>query len=65
MAVEGIDVLQRRQLEQAAAALALTLSAQQIDLLLAYMDWLQRWNRVYNLTSLRDPAEMLDRKSVV
>jgi 16S rRNA (guanine527-N7)-methyltransferase len=27
--------------------------------LLAYVDLLQRWNRVYNLTALRDPAEML------
>lgn len=51
--------LHRRQLEASAAALALTLSAQQVDLLLAYMVWLQKWNKVYNLTSLRDPAEML------
>lgn len=49
----------RQQLEASAAALALTLSAQQVDLLLAYMGWLQKWNKVYNLTSLRDPAEML------
>lgn len=49
----------RRQLEEAAAALGLTLSAQQVDLLLAYMGWLQKWNKVYNLTSLRNPAEML------
>jgi 16S rRNA (guanine527-N7)-methyltransferase len=27
--------------------------------LLAYLDLLQRWNRVYNLTALRNPAEML------
>ena len=51
--------LHRQQLEASAAALALTLSAQQVDLLLAYMGWLQKWNKVYNLTSLRDPAEML------
>ena len=59
MATEGADALHRQQLEQTAAALALSLSAQQIDLLLAYMGWLQKWNKVYNLTSLRDPAEML------
>lgn len=51
--------LHRQQLEASATALALTLSAQQVDLLLAYMGWLQKWNKVYNLTSLRDPAEML------
>lgn len=27
--------------------------------LLAYLDALQRWNRVYNLTALREPAQML------
>ncbi|GCL64832.1 16S rRNA (guanine(527)-N(7))-methyltransferase RsmG [Pseudaquabacterium pictum] len=43
----------------AAQALALPLEAAQADLLLAYMDLLQRWNKVYNLTALRDPAEML------
>ena len=59
MATEGADALHRQQLEQTATALALSLSAQQIDLLLAYMGWLQKWNKVYNLTSLRDPAEML------
>ena len=59
MATEGADALHRQQLEQTATALALSLSTQQIDLLLAYMGWLQKWNKVYNLTSLRDPAEML------
>jgi 16S rRNA (guanine527-N7)-methyltransferase len=43
----------------AARALALPLDAAHADLLLAYMDMLQRWNKVYNLTALRDPAEML------
>lgn len=49
----------RMTLQQAAQHLSLTLSDDQIDLLLAYLDLLQRWNRVYNLTALRDPAEML------
>lgn len=47
------------QLLEAAQALALPLDAAEADLLLAYMDLLQRWNKVYNLTALRDPAEML------
>lgn len=29
------------------------------DRLLAYLDLIARWNRVYNLTAVRDPAEML------
>jgi 16S rRNA (guanine527-N7)-methyltransferase len=46
-------------LQQAAVALDLALSDAQIDVRLAYVDLLQRWNRVYNLTALRDPGEML------
>ena len=49
----------RHQLLAAADALALAVSDAQADQLLAYLDMLQRWNRVYNLTALRDPAEML------
>lgn len=49
----------RPALQQAADQLGLALTDAQIDLLLAYVDLLQRWNRVYNLTALRDPAEML------
>ena len=29
--------------------------------LLAYVDLLSKWNRVYNLTAVRDPVDMLDR----
>jgi 16S rRNA (guanine527-N7)-methyltransferase len=49
----------RSALQQAANQLGLALTEAQLDLLLAYVDLLQRWNRVYNLTALRDPAEML------
>lgn len=41
------------------AALGLTLSEGQIGQLLAYLDWIAKWNRVYNLTAVREPAEML------
>ncbi len=53
------EVTARRQLEAAAAALGLTLTAVQIDNLFAYLDLIQKWNKVYNLTSVRDPADML------
>ena len=40
-------------------ALGLALSDQQVGRLLDYMALIQKWNKVYNLTSVRDPAEML------
>ena len=40
-------------------ALGLELSDDQVGKLLAYQDWVAKWNRVYNLTALRDPQEML------
>jgi 16S rRNA (guanine527-N7)-methyltransferase len=39
--------------------LGLVLDAEQVDQLLAYLALLQKWNQVYNLTAVRDPAEML------
>ncbi|EED70115.1 16S rRNA (guanine(527)-N(7))-methyltransferase RsmG [Comamonas testosteroni] len=47
------------QLEQGVQALKLDLAPAQIDLLMSFMDLLQKWNKVYNLTSVRDPQEML------
>ncbi|MDP3673040.1 MAG: 16S rRNA (guanine(527)-N(7))-methyltransferase RsmG [Telluria sp.] len=37
----------------------LKLSDVQITQLLDYLDLIQKWNKVYNLTAVRDPAEML------
>jgi 16S rRNA (guanine527-N7)-methyltransferase len=39
--------------------LGLTADAATLDRLLAYLALLQRWNSTYNLTAVRDPAEML------
>ncbi len=39
--------------------LGLSLDDQQIAQLMAFLDLLQKWNKVYNLTSVRDPQEML------
>ena len=37
----------------------LNLSEAQQQNLMAYLDLIQKWNKVYNLTALRDPKEML------
>lgn len=39
--------------------LGLDLSVAQQQNLMAYLDLIQKWNKVYNLTALRDPKEML------
>ncbi|TAG27287.1 MAG: 16S rRNA (guanine(527)-N(7))-methyltransferase RsmG [Burkholderiales bacterium] len=46
-------------LQTAAQELSIPLSASQSQHLLAYRDLIAKWNKVYNLTSLRDPAQML------
>lgn len=46
-------------LQAAAATLGFALSDEALGRLGAYLALLQRWNRVYNLTALRDPTEML------
>lgn len=39
--------------------LGLSLTDAQVDQLLAYQDLIAKWNKVYNLTAVRDPQEML------
>jgi 16S rRNA (guanine527-N7)-methyltransferase len=39
--------------------LGLSLTDEQIQRLLDYVVLIQKWNKVYNLTALRDPADML------
>jgi 16S rRNA (guanine527-N7)-methyltransferase len=46
-------------LNQGAAKLAISLSARQIEKLLDYLALLVKWNSVYNLTSVRDPQQMV------
>ena len=41
------------------AELGLSFSEPQVQQLLAYVDLIQKWTKVYNLTAVRDPAEML------
>ena len=49
----------REALAEVGRTLALDLTEMQLDTLLAYLALLQRWNAIYNLTAVRDPAEML------
>ncbi|WP_062190971.1 16S rRNA (guanine(527)-N(7))-methyltransferase RsmG [Caldimonas taiwanensis] len=46
-------------LESGLNHLGLRLRPEQIDQLLAYLTLLGKWNRVYNLTAVRDPAQMV------
>jgi 16S rRNA (guanine527-N7)-methyltransferase len=46
-------------LSQGLNALGLALTPLQEKQLLDYVDLIQKWNKVYNLTAVRDPAEML------
>jgi 16S rRNA (guanine527-N7)-methyltransferase len=39
--------------------MGLDLSSAQVDNLFAYLALIQKWTKVYNLTAVRDPAEML------
>ena len=57
-------------LEQNASAMGVALDARQVGQLLDYLGLLAKWNAVYNLTAVRDPAQMvtqhlLDSLSVV
>jgi len=49
----------RPALVAAAQQLGLSLSDSQIEQLLAYQGLIQKWNKVYNLTAVRDPQAML------
>ena len=55
--VKNLDF--RPRLQAAATALGLDIDITQENALLAYLDQLQRWNRTYNLTAVREPERML------
>lgn len=48
-----------QRLRRGSEVLGLRLSDAQHQHLLTYMDLLQKWNRVYNLTAVKDPEQML------
>ncbi len=50
-----------KKLDSLLAAAELTLPDQQKQQLVAYVEMLHKWNKAYNLTSVRDPMQMLVR----
>jgi len=50
-----------QQIQQGCDELGLTLTVDQISRLQTYVELLDKWNKVYNLTSVRDPNEMVNR----
>lgn len=50
---------QEQMLRQGASELGITLTDRQSEQLLAYGALILKWNKVYNLTALRDPATVL------
>ena len=59
MAVNNNQDSLRQQLQAGVDALALGLSDAQVSLLMDFLALLQKWNKVYNLTAVRDPQEMM------
>ncbi|OWQ44767.1 16S rRNA (guanine(527)-N(7))-methyltransferase RsmG [Roseateles noduli] len=53
------DLDLRSRLAAAAETLGLGLTDEQLDRLIAYLGLLSKWNKVYNLTAVRDPEAML------
>lgn len=49
----------QQTLKSGVAELGLDLSDTQLGQLMDYLALIQKWNKVYNLTAVRDPAEML------
>lgn len=54
-----IAIDQRNALLRTAAQLQVPLTDGQAALLLSYLELIQKWNKVYNLTAVRSPGEML------
>ena len=50
---------QAQDLSDGLARLGLTISAESQEKLLAYLALLGKWNKVYNLTAIREPRQMV------
>jgi 16S rRNA (guanine527-N7)-methyltransferase len=58
-ATTGTLAVGRDRLTTGLQALGLAVGEGRVDALMGYLDLLQKWNKVYNLTAVRDPAEMM------
>lgn len=56
-----MDAELEHKLLQGSETLGLELSSTQTRLLLDYLALMEKWNRAYNLTSVRDPMQMVSR----
>ena len=52
--------IKRARLQAGIDRLGISCTIQQLDKLLQYVDMLERWNKAYNLTAVRDPIQMID-----
>jgi 16S rRNA (guanine527-N7)-methyltransferase len=50
----------RQKLESGLNSLGIQWDSNQLELLLEYLAMLERWNKTYNLTAVRDPFEMIN-----
>ena len=49
----------RNLLVEGCRLMSLTLSEQMIDQLMQYLNLIEKWNRIYNLTAIRERDEMI------
>lgn len=48
-------------LRRGVETLSLTVNEEQIEALIVYIEQLEKWNKIYNLTAIRDPQDMVVR----
>jgi 16S rRNA (guanine527-N7)-methyltransferase len=53
-------ILRRNWLRNGLEAMAIEANEKQMNLLLDYLAMLERWNKAYNLTAIREPLEMIN-----
>jgi 16S rRNA (guanine527-N7)-methyltransferase len=49
----------RNLIDKGSRSLSITLTTNQLDLLVSYIEQLVKWNKAYNLTAIRDPLQMI------
>ena len=56
----GAHNAKRTKLQVGMDSLGTDFAPGQLDSVLHYLDLLERWNKAYNLTAIRDPLQMID-----